>query len=350
MLDTLIRDTLIDLATKRYGRVTMVLSELAKPGVWKDKLMIASEKLYDDDYKYIYLKAVVEVLSELDEEWGRYAREVYLVEQRLQKVFSSCSKKYPSTSDAELMENLTVLANLSPVDYEGDDIAETCFRICKAVMHAYMLETNYSGRLDNIRIDLCQKSQYVIDRDSSEERLLSEINKLKFYAGENIFDDWKRYCKLAQAWYLYYDKYGKNKSGESMMKSVLLQAFTRQKADSYIECLCPSSSGRSSRESVFEKYNPNYLFDKVVTNLGDDNIDVCETNLYLLGIASEIKKSYLRRKVMKALQASLSDNVSEYKDAVKVALQAYVSQLRADKLDVSRLVNTFPPTIEQLIK
>lgn len=34
---------------------------------------------------YIYLKAVVEVLSELDEEWGRYAREVYLVEQRLQK-------------------------------------------------------------------------------------------------------------------------------------------------------------------------------------------------------------------------------------------------------------------------
>ena len=85
MLDTLIRDTLIDLATKRYGRVTMVLSELAKPGVWKDKLMIASEKLYDDDYKYIYLKAVVEVLSELDEEWGRYAREVYLVEQRLQK-------------------------------------------------------------------------------------------------------------------------------------------------------------------------------------------------------------------------------------------------------------------------
>lgn len=43
--------------------------------------MIASEKLYDDDYKYIYLKAVVEVLSELDEEWGRYAREVYLVEQ-----------------------------------------------------------------------------------------------------------------------------------------------------------------------------------------------------------------------------------------------------------------------------
>ena len=248
------------------------------------------------------------------------------------------------------MENLTVLANLSPVDYEGDDIVETCFRICKAVMHAYMLETNYSGRLDNIRIDLCQKSQYVIDRDSSEERLLSEINKLKFYAGENIFDDWKRYCKLAQAWYLYYDKYGKNKSGESMMKSVLLQAFTRQKADSYIECLCPSSSGRSSRESVFEKYNPNYLFDKVVTNLGDDNIDVCETNLYLLGIASEIKKSYLRRKVMKALQASLSDNVSEYKDAVKVALQAYVSQLRADKLDVSRLVNTFPPTIEQLTK
>lgn len=120
MLNTLIRDTLIDLATKRYGRVTMVLSELAKPGVWKDKLMIASEKLYDDDYKYIYLKAVVEVLSELDEEWGRYAREVYLVEQRLQKVFSSCSKKYPSTSDAELMENLTVLANLSPVDYEGD--------------------------------------------------------------------------------------------------------------------------------------------------------------------------------------------------------------------------------------
>lgn len=75
----------IDLATKRYGRVTMVLSE----------------KLYDDDYKYIYLKAVVEVLSELDEEWGRYAREVYLVEQRLQKVFSSCSKKYPSTSDGE---------------------------------------------------------------------------------------------------------------------------------------------------------------------------------------------------------------------------------------------------------
>lgn len=72
-----------------------------------------------------------------------------------------------------------------------------------------MRETNYSGRLDNIRIDLCQKSQYVIDRDSSE------INKLKFYAGENIFDDWKRYCKLAQAWYLYYDKYGKNKSGES---------------------------------------------------------------------------------------------------------------------------------------
>lgn len=46
-----------------------------------------------------------------------------------------------------------------------------------------------------------------------------------------------------------------------MMKSVLLQAFTRQKVDSYIECLCPSSSGRSSRESVFEKYNPNYLFD-----------------------------------------------------------------------------------------
>lgn len=134
------------------------------------------------------------------------------------------------------------------------------------------------------------------------------------------------------------------------MKSVLLQAFTRQKADSYIECLCPSSSGRSSRESVFEKYNPNYLFDKVVTNLGDDNIDVCETNLYLLGIASAIKKSYLRRKVMKTLQASLSDNVSEYKDAVKVALQAYVSQLRADKLDVSRLVNTFPPTIEQLTK
>ena len=317
----------------------MVLSELAKPGVWKDKLMIASEKLYDDDYKYIYLKAVVEVLSELDEEWGRYAREVYLVDQRLQKVFSSCSKKYPSTSDAELMENLTVLANLSPVDYEGDDIVEACFRICKAVVHAYMLETNYSGRLDNIRIDLCQKSQYVIDRDSSEDRLLSEINKLKFYAGENIFDDWKRYCKLAQAWYLYYDK-----SGESMMKSVLLQTFTRQKADSYIECLCPSSSGRSSRESVFEKYNPNYLFDKVVTNLGDDNIDVCETNLYLLGIASEIKKSYLRRKVMKALQASLSDNVSEYKDAVKVALQAYVSQLRADKLD------TFPPAIEQLTK
>lgn len=187
------------------------LIDLAKPGVWKDKLMIASEKLYDDDYKYIYLKAVVEVLSELDEEWGRYAREVYLV------------------------------------DYEGDDIVEACFRICKAVVHAYMLETNYSGRLDNIRIDLCQKSQYVIDRDSSEERLLSEINKLKFYAGENIFDDWKRYCKLAQAWYLYYAKYGKNKSGESMMKSVLLQAFTRQKADSYIECLCPSSSGRSSR-------------------------------------------------------------------------------------------------------
>ena len=54
----------------------MVLSELAKPGVWKDKLLIASEKLYDDDYKYIYLKAVVEVLSELDEEWGRYAREM----------------------------------------------------------------------------------------------------------------------------------------------------------------------------------------------------------------------------------------------------------------------------------
>ena len=202
--------------------LTMVLSELAKPGVWKDKLMIASEKLYDDDYKYIYLKAVVEVLSELDEEWGRYAREVYLVEQRLQKVFSSCSKKYHSTSDAELMENLTVLANSSPVDYEGDDIVEACFRICKAAVHAYMLETNYSGRLDNIRIDLCQKSQYVIDRDSSEERLLSEINKLRFYAGENIFDDWKRYCKLAQAWYLYYDKYGKNKSGESMMKSVLL--------------------------------------------------------------------------------------------------------------------------------
>lgn len=231
MLNTLIRDTLIDLATKRYGRVTMVLSELAKPGVWKDKLMIASEKLYDDDYKYIYLKAVVEVLSELDEEWGRYAREVYLVEQRLQKVFSSCSKKYPSTSDAELMENLTVLANLSPVDYEGDDIVEACFRICKAVVHAYMLETNYSRRLDNIRVDLCQKSQYVINTDSSEDHLLGEINKLKFYAGENIFDDWKRYCKLAQAWYLYYDKYGKNKSGESMTKSVLLQAFTRQKAD-----------------------------------------------------------------------------------------------------------------------
>ena len=135
-----------------------------------------------------------------------------------------------------------------------------------------------------------------------------------------------------------------------MTKSVLLQAFTKQKADSYIECLCPNSSGRPSRESVFEKYNPNYLFDKIVTNLGDDNIDVCETNLYLLGIASEIKKSYLRRKVMKALQASLSDNVSEYKDAIKVALQAYVSQLRADKLDVSRLVNTFPPAIEQLTK
>lgn len=107
---------------------------------------------------------------------------------------------------------------------------------------------------------------------------------------------------------------------------------------------------QTQRESLFEEYNPNYLFDKVVTNLGDDNIDVCETNLYLLGIASEIKKSYLRRKVMKALQASLSDNVSEYKDAVKVALQAYVSQLRADKLDVSRLVNTFPPSIEQLTK
>lgn len=137
---------------------------------------------------------------------------------------------------------------------------------------------------------------------------------------------------------------------ESMTKSVLLQAFTRQKADSYIECLCPNSSGRSSRESVFEKYNPNYLFDKVVTNLGDDNIDVCETNLYLLGIASEIKKSYLRRKVMKALQASLSDNVSEYKEAVKVALQAYVSQLRADKFEVDRLVNIFPPAIEQLTK
>lgn len=350
MLNTLIRDTLIDLATKRYGRVTMVLSELAKPGVWKDKLMIASEKLYDDDYKYIYLKAVVEVLSELDEEWGRYAREVYLVEQRLQKVFSSCSKKYPSTSDAELMENLTVLANLSPVDYEGDDIVEACFRICKAVVHAYMLETNYSRRLDNIRVDLCQKSQYVINTDSSEDHLLGEINKLKFYAGENIFDDWKRYCKLAQAWYLYYDKYGKNKSGESMTKSVLLQAFTRQKADSYIECLCPNSSGTSKRESLFEKYNPNYLFDRIVTNLEDESINVCETNLYLLGIAPEIKKSYLRRKVMKALQASLSDDVSEYKEAIKVALQAYVSQLRSDKFDVDRLINIFPPAIEQLTK
>ena len=39
MLNTLIRDTLIDLANKRYGKVTMVLSELAKPGVWKDKLV-----------------------------------------------------------------------------------------------------------------------------------------------------------------------------------------------------------------------------------------------------------------------------------------------------------------------
>lgn len=347
MLNTLIRDTLIDLATKRYGRVTMVLSELAKPGVWKDKLMVASERLYDDDYKYIYLIAVAEVLDELDEEWGRYAREVYLVEQRLSAVYAACSKGYPRASDAELVENLTILANLSPVDYDGNDIAEACYRICKAVVHSYMLELHYGGRLADMRIDLCQKSQYVIDRDSSEERLLSEINKLKFYTGENIFDDWKRYCKLAQAWYLYYDKY---KSGESMTKSVLLQAFTRQKADSYIECLCPSYSGRSSRKSVFEKYNPNYLFDKVVTNLGDDNIDVCETNLYLLGIASEIKKSYLRRKVMKALQASLSDNVSEYKDAIKVALQAYVSQLRADKFDVDRLVSIFPPAIEQLTK
>lgn len=53
-------DTLIDLATKRYGRVTMVLSELAKPGVWKDKFMIASEKLYDDDlYREIKEKGVV---------------------------------------------------------------------------------------------------------------------------------------------------------------------------------------------------------------------------------------------------------------------------------------------------
>lgn len=78
------------------------LIDLAKPGVWKDKLMIASEKLYDDDYKYIYLKAVVEVLSELDEE---------------------------------------------------------------------LMETNYSGRLDDIRVDLCQKSQYVINTDSSEDHL-----------------------------------------------------------------------------------------------------------------------------------------------------------------------------------
>lgn len=54
--------------------------------------------------------------------------------------------------------------------------------------------------------------------------------------------------------------------------------------------------------------------------------------------------------MLKALQASLSDTVSEYKDAIKVALQAYVSQLRADKFDVSRLVNTFPPAIEQLTK
>ena len=341
MLNTFIRDTLIDLATKRYGRVTMVLSELAKPGVWKDKLMVASERLYDDDYKYIYLKAVVEVLDELDEEWGRYAREVYLVEQRLRNVYATCSKSYPRVSDAELLENLTVLANLSPVDYDGDDIAEACYRICKAVVHSYMLELHYGGRLTDMRVELCQKSQYVINTDSSEDHLLSEINKLKFYVGDNIFDDWERYCKLAQAWYLYYDKYGKNKSGESMTKSVLLQAFTKQKVDSVVGCLCPSSPGRSHRGSAF---------DKVVTNLEDDNIDVCETNLYLLGIASEIKKSYLRRKVMKALQASLSDNVSEYKDAVKVALQAYVSQLRADKLDVSRLVNTFPPAIEQLTK
>lgn len=46
----------------------------------------------------------------------------------------------------------------------------------------------------------------------------------------------------------------------------------------------------------------------------------------------------------------LASNVLEYKDAIKVALQAYVSQLRADKFDVSRLVNTFPPAIEQLTK
>lgn len=328
----------------------MVLSELAKPGVWKDKLMVASERLYDDDYKYIYLKAVVEVLDELDEEWDRYAREVYLVEQRLRNVYATCSKSYPRVSDAELLENLTVLANLSPVDYDGDDIAEACYRICKAVVYSYMLETHYSGRLAAIRIDLCQKSQYVINMDSSEDHLLSEINRLKFYIGDNIFDDWKRYCKLAQAWYLYYDKYGKNKLGDKMSRSVLLQAFTRQKVDSYVECFCPRSSGASKRESLFEKYNPNYLFDKIVTNLDDENINVCETNLYLLGIASEIKKSYLRRKVMKALQVSLSDNVSEYKDAVKVALQAYVSQLRADKLDVDRLVSIFPPVIEQLTK
>lgn len=189
------------------------------------------------------------------------------MEQRLSAVYAACSKGYPHASDVELVENLTILANLSPVDYDGNDIAEACFRICKAVVHAYMLETNYSGRLDNIRVDLCQKSQYVINTDSSEDHLLGEINKLKFYAGENIFDDWKRYCKLAQAWYLYYDKYGKNKSGESMTKSVLLQAFSRQKADSYIECLCPSSPGRSRQGSAFEKYNPNYLFDKIVTNL-----------------------------------------------------------------------------------
>lgn len=356
MLNTLVRDILINMHNKQYEKVTQIVSELAEPGVWKDKLILASGKLYNDDYKFIYIKSVEEILRAIDSEYYTYAKEMPTIRKRLDSVIAACKLRCPNAADTELLDNLRVLMNLSPSRCTEDNLlenlGEACYDICKSVTDTYAFSSSYEWGLKDIRANFCQKSQDVVRVDSSEAHLLHEIGKLRFYTGDNIFADWKRYCKLAQVWYLYYDKYQKNGAGESMQRSVLLQAFTKQKADEYIDFLCPRSKepGPASRVPLFEKYNPNYLFDRIVTNLQDNAIDVRETTLYLLGLAPEIKKSYLRRKVLKALQASLSDDVSEYKEAVKVALQAYASQLRSDKIDVAKLVNAFPPAEEQITK
>lgn len=312
--------------------------------IWFPKLKASVYKIEDEDYGYIFRRSVNEILlGAFGDEYAYYYEQLYKIPSCIENM-EKCllGEKYNS-------EMLSLAIELSPdTFYVIDDfICGSRYTRWIKLYEFYdkfvnYYEENMSEEVESVKSEMycSDKCIYTDIEGCGIGKLVDIIHSRALKRGDNIYDNWLQFCRLAQVWYVYLIK-GKEIGGIPGLDMSICaydSLINHDSVDYMAAAWLPVKNGDASNKGrakvnakCVELFGDIAHFLETPDETATEN-DVAVNVVKTLAIGQELMQKGNRERVVKLLRQAFSwktvTDTKKCKATMRSVLESYVKERR----------------------